>query len=215
MSEQQTSVSLHAFITTCRRNGVDDTIIRDNLLQVGWRKDVIDRALIGNTPIPIPQEKEKGSRWMWDAFEHILLFISLYVLVISVGSVFYTLINYYIAPVTEYYRLYQSLTSMVAAPVAAILVSFPLFVFFFTRVTRRTAQIPEIRSLVVRKLLIYGTLIVAFVTSLVNVTTVLYSVLTGEITMNAVLKMFVVLILAGSVAGYYLIQVKEDATIKD
>lgn len=211
MNEQ---LSLQDFISRCRETGVNDLIIRDNLLQVGWRKDIIDKALAGNIPVPIPQEKEKGSRSMWDAFEHILLFISLYTLVISIGNIFYRLIDIYVPELLNSYSYYSG-TDSFSSPLAAAIVSFPLFLFFFVRIAKRTAQLPAIRNLPVRKQLIYGTLILAFIIALIDIIALIYNVLSGDLTSNSFLKMLVVLTLAGAVAGYYLIQIREDAAIRD
>lgn len=210
---ETTTNPLLEFITQCRSKGVNDLIIRDNLLQVGWRKDIIDKALAGNIPVPIPQEKEKGSRSMWDAFEHILLFISLYTLVISIGNIFYRLIDIYVPDLLRSY--YYSGADSFTSPLAAAIVSFPLFIFFFVRIAKRTAQLPAIRNLPVRKQLIYGTLILAFIISLIDIIALIYNVLSGDLTSNSFLKMLVVLTLAGSVAGYYLVQIREDAAIRD
>lgn len=211
---ETTTNPLLEFITQCRSKGVNDLIIRDNLLQVGWRKDIIDKALAGNIPVPIPQEKEKGSRSMWDAFEHILLFISLYTLVISIGNIFYRLIDIYVPELLHSFYGYSRSDSF-TSPLAAAIVSFPLFIFFFVRIAKRTAQFPAIRNLPVRKQLIYGTLILAFIISLIDIIALIYNVLSGDLTSNSFLKMIVVLTLAGSVAGYYLVQIREDAAIRD
>lgn len=206
---------LQNFIRSCRQAGVNDLVIRDNLLHVGWRKDIVDRALVNGVAIPVPQEKEKGSRSMWDAFEHVLLFISLYTLVISVGSILYILIDRYLPALGTSSYYYQNASSQLSSPVAAVVVSFPLFLFFFTRIAKRTSLNTTIRSLPLRKQLIYLTLVIAFITALIDVTALIYNILTGDLTVNSLLKMLVVLVLAGAVAGYYLIQIKEDAATRD
>lgn len=200
---------LLAYIAKCRKENVLDLITRDNLVHAGWSKEVVDKALGNEIPVPQPEEHEKGSRSMWDAFEHVLLFISLYVFTISVGSVLYTLIDRML-PLSTYSN-YSS--SSITSALAAVIVSFPLFAYLFIRISKRTEQVPTVRTLPVRKFLIYATLVVAFVVALVNLTGLVYNLLSGDLTSNFLLKAVVVLSITATVAVHYLIQIKEDAAV--
>ncbi|OGH39152.1 MAG: hypothetical protein A3B44_01900 [Candidatus Levybacteria bacterium RIFCSPLOWO2_01_FULL_38_21] len=155
---------------------------------------------------------------MWDAFEHILMFISLYVLATSIALTLYFFIDKWFPGVTteSYYRSSSSNDlnlNLLRGYLAALIVSFPLFAFFFLHITKRTMLNPTIRSIKSRKILIYITLVVAFIIMLYNIISTVYNLLSGNITFNFVLHLLITLSVTGIVFVYYLYQVREDRKI--
>jgi predicted neutral ceramidase superfamily lipid hydrolase len=93
---------------------------------------------------------------------------------------------------------------------ASLIVSFPLFAFFFLRITKRTIEDVSIRMLKSRKFLIYLTLVVTFIILIINVITLVYTFIGGNITVNFFLKFLITLIVSGMIFAYYLYEVRED-----
>ncbi len=167
------------------------------------------------TPVASPaSSSSKTTTTMWDAFEHILMFISLYVLATSIALTLYFFVDKWLPAVTsDYYRSYNwenSRLDLLRGYLAALIVSLPLFVFFFLHVTKRTIQNSNMRNIKSRKILIYITLVVAFIIMLFNIISTVYNFLRGNITLNFFLHLVVTLSVTGIIFVYYLFQVKED-----
>jgi hypothetical protein len=196
---------------------VPEDTIKGRLVKEGWGEDVIEQHMYPPTPRPDDHDEDPntnmmfGAPSMWDAFEHILLFISLYVLSISIGLALYFFIDEWFPAITQYsqsdsYWRYNSLRGFIAA----IIVAYPLFSFFFWRVTKRTLQNPGLRTLKSRKALIYLTLIITFIIVVCYVIGTIYAFLSGDLTLNFILHFLVTVLISGIIFGYYLQQVKED-----
>lgn len=213
-----------AYIAKLRTQKVPDTRILEKLLESGWDKNkaqaLLDSSVDDLPPAPSPtfdmevkKSVIKGS--MWDAFEHILLFIGLYVLSISITLTLLMFVDHWftnIDDLSSYSDVWSSQwqNSMLRGYISAMIVSYPVFSFFFYRVTKRTLSNPQLRSLKSRKFLIYFTLVVTFIIMLGYIINAIYSFLNGNITMNFVLRILTILGVSGSIFAYYLYQVRED-----
>ena len=172
-------------------------------------------------PSPVPPAVtsiKSSSTTMWDAFEHILMFISLYVLAISIALTLKLFIDKWIPGVTKsyYYLSYETNLlkyTILRGYLAALIVSFPLFAFFFLNIVKRTMANPSMRNIKTRKILIYLTLIVAFIIMLTSIITTVFNFLNGNITLNFILHIIVIITVTGVVVGYYLYQIREDRKI--
>lgn len=215
------------YIKDAKAQGLDDSKIRENLKNSGWDEQSIENAIAGKatltvpTPPSAPHPQSRGISSIWDAFEHILMFISLYVLYTSLGLTLHYFIDRYL-PQTEYSGYGGFLGEIASGPegyfilrgyLSALIVSTPLFSFFFLRVTKRTAQTPEIRRLQARKTLIYFTLVVTFMVLLFNSISTIYTFLSGNVTINFILHLVVNISLSAIIFAYYLNEVKEDRKI--
>ncbi len=157
-------------------------------------------------------KKTSSGHSMWDAFEHILMFISLYVFVTSFALLIHYLVDKWIPRFAEGRDIsYSSVgSSILRGYLSAILVSYPLFAFFFLHITKRTLINPDLRKIKPRKVLIYLTLIITFAVSLINVISIVYSLLGGNVTANFFAHFFVTFLVSGIIFAYYIYQVKED-----
>lgn len=169
------------------------------------------------TPSPITQvpannvpNSAAGSSTMWDSFEHILMFISLYVLATSMGIILNIFVDKW-APgveISEYYSAINSTT--LRGALAALIVSYPLFAYFFLNVAKRTNDRPAIRHLAARKILTYLTLVITFVIVIGYIISIIYNFISGNVTLNSFLHFFVTVLIAATIFAYYLNEVKED-----
>lgn len=204
--------SLSEYIKICKDNNVSDNVICDNLVDAGWNKKIVNKALAGNIDVPTPPENSKGSHSMWDAFEHILMFISMYIFAFSLGLLLFYFVDKAFPEISEYSYTYDDSSEFIGY-LSALIVSFPLFSFFFVRITKKTITNPNIRNLLIRKLIIYGTLIIAFVTILIQIISLIYNFLDGNIDFNFVLKFLTISSITTVIFTYYLNQIKEDRKI--
>ncbi|OGM28050.1 hypothetical protein A2962_05540 [Candidatus Woesebacteria bacterium RIFCSPLOWO2_01_FULL_39_61] len=153
------------------------------------------------------------SHTMWDAFEHILLFISLYIFTIFLSLLIHYFIDRWIPKSGRSTSSFYGGNTTIRMYLSAIIVSFPIFAYLFLRVTKRTMENPKLRKLKSRKFLIYTTLVVTFLVSLTTVIIIVYNFLGGNISLNFVAHFLTTLVISGTIFAYYLRQVKEDRQI--
>jgi hypothetical protein len=211
---------------------LDPIMVREALQAVGWSKSqvtqaALDAAGLANLPRPEKSDSADGmlggvvsghsAASLWDAFEHILMFISLYVMSGSLAMILHDLIDRYVQSVSRnFYETggYDSVasSSLVLVALSAFIVSFPAFAFLFLRITKRTSLRPETRQLLMRKVFIYLTLIVTFMILLYQVGRAIYNLIGGNLSINFALHFLVSAGITGVIFGYYLYQVQEDRT---
>ncbi|MDQ3098779.1 MAG: DUF5671 domain-containing protein [bacterium] len=212
---------MHAYIQNKRSQGLTDAEIKSKLLSVGWNElqvaqefagedDVPRPAQVGNTPL------EESKTNLWDVFEHVILFISLYVFSISLGLMIHYFIDKYLPATTyEMYGSYDSYQgnwqdTAVTGYASALIVSFPILYFLFRKIAIRTQKNPVLRRGKVRKILIYLTLISTFVILIYKAITTVYTLLNGNITINFLLHLIVTVGIAAVIFAYYFMEVRED-----
>lgn len=216
---------LKDFITSKRELGLTDSEIREKLLNAGWRSEDVDRGLKGEVEDDVPrpdynEEKPKSSGMkdvdQWVAFEHVLMFISLFVFVIATTLLLGEFINKWIPneKTNSAYSYLMSVSSyqqtIVRSYMATIIVSYPLFAFLFLRTTRRIKMNPEEQFLPSRRKLIYVTLVATFLVFFVGVITIIYRMISGDLNLNAVTHLLMRMGISGFIFGYYLIEVRKS-----
>jgi hypothetical protein len=212
------------YIKKSRKNNISDGQIKSALVQNGWSEQMVNEAF-GKNPIPVPvspqvptppsytENKPVSKNGMWDAFEHIIMFISLYVLATSIVLVLQIFVDKWIPDISSYssYSYYDSLQSMlIRGYLASLIVSFPLFSFLFIQITKRTIKNPNIRNLKSRKVFIYTTLVGTFIIMLSNIIFIVYELLNGNVSFNFVLKFAITIAVSAGIFTYYILQIKED-----
>lgn len=214
---------LVSYIKEARKHQIPEIEMKRDLRSAGWLDKDIDTAIRENPLIkpPSPPDGYRGvpsstlssvsSPTMWDAFEHILMFISLYVLAITFALTIHLFIDRWLPGVPEGYRSANNYDiGLLRGYMAALIVSFPLFAFFFLRITGRTFKNPLIRAIAARKFLIYATLVVTFIIVTGSIISIIYTFLNGNVTLNFFMHFLVTAGISSLVFAYYLQQVKED-----
>lgn len=204
---------LEEYIKLAKSKNISETDIISNLGQQGWNQDEIKAYLENSLIVPKPPIPNSTAS-MWDTFEHILLFITLYVLAVSIGLIIHFFIDKYTtnALLSNSYFI-DSTNYLLRGYLASLIVSFPLFAFFFLRLTKKTRNFPVIRQLKSRKSLIYFTLVMTFLIVLFNIISLVYGFLSGNTTQNFILKFLTTVFISGMIFIYYLGQIKEDRKI--
>lgn len=215
----RSQTELEQYIASARAKGTPDDETRRKLLGVGWDDSMVSAALSegAHEGVPLPPgekgQKLAGSLSMWDAFEHILMFISLLVLAVVFGQTLHIFIDKWVPNVAsgDYGDLLRSFHLILLRwYLATLIVVYPLFAFLFLHIYRRTQQNLEIRGLKSRKVLIYLTLTVTFLIMLWKVVNTIFNLLSGNLTSNFTLHLLVTVGISALIFGYYLQQVRED-----
>ena len=163
----------------------------------------------------VPPLTEKES--FWDTFEHVLLFISLYVFATSFTLILHEFINVLVpnstSRVYSYFPENSFSKTLVRGYMASLIVSYPLFSYFLLRVKQRVLKFPQIIHLQSRKRLIYMTLITTFVIVLINIISIVIGLLNGNITWNFILHFLATVSVAGIIFTYLLNEVREERKV--
>lgn len=212
------------YIREARHIRLQDDEIKLNLLDEGWKKDDIEKAfriVDSKQKLSIPKPDyssphitiKKGNVTLWDTFEHILMFISLYVMVFSIIILLNALVDRIVPGVNidgNNFRDHNFSNFSIKISLASLIVSYPLFGFMFLNIAKRSKKNPDIRGIMPRKILNYLTLILTFLTVIVYSIAFLYTLFSGNVTINFVLHFVVTVITSVLIFLYYLNAVKED-----
>jgi hypothetical protein len=196
---------LAAFIEHARGKGMDHATIRMLLLSAGWKERDIARGLTAQAlDIEVPAPPDQGSAR--EAFLHLLAGAALYTS-ISYGLILiFSFINLVWAdPLITTYAQLQSEANREVIPeaMAGLLVAFPLLVWLSSILVREMRIAPEKAGSPVRRWLTYLTLFLAATTIVVDLITLVATLLQGEISIRFLVKVAAVMVVAGAVFIYY------------
>lgn len=152
--------------------------------------------------IQVPERPGSGASAR-DAFFYLLIFSTLAVWTLSLGSLAFTLIDRGLADPLfrgygESFNTYQ-----VATALAALLVAYPLYLLLSRIVVHEAAANPGKLESGVRKWLTYLALVIAASVFMGDLIAALAYLLRGELTSRFLAKSFVVLLLSSGVVWYY------------
>ena len=202
---------LSDFVKSALGRGVPRSDIETVLRNAGWTTDQVRGALAGfaDADFPIPVPRPRPSLDARDAFMYLVLFSTLYVSAYYLGSLLFDVIN----------STFQDPASASSGPdarqsmrwsISSLIVAFPVLVCMSWLVGRDIAADPNKRHSKVRRWLTYLTLFVASSVLIGDVTSLIYSLLGGELTTRFVLKILVVAFIAGTVFWYYLSDIRRE-----
>jgi hypothetical protein len=213
---------LTQFIKQAQMLNLSDADITTSLVKAGWNQKDIDATFAElktltppASPLTVPTLSVPAPvhTSLWDSFEHILLFISLYIMATSLGLVLHTYIDQWFPEFSVYTNHYNNSSyknTFLLMSLASLIVSFPLFAFFFLDIHKRTLKNTGIRRNTSRKVLIYLTLVVTFIVMLMSLISLVFGLLNGNVNLNFLCKFLVTVAISSLIFGYYLTQVKED-----
>jgi hypothetical protein len=203
--------NLSDFVAHARKKGMDHATIRMLLLSNGWKEKDVAEALTAETldmPVPVPPDRG-GAR---EAFLHLLNFAAFYTAIIAVTVLYFTYINrLFPDPALDpSYRYDTPDFSGIRWSLASVIVAFPLFLWISRILLREMRAVPEKASSIIRRWLTYLTLFLAAITIMVDGMTLIYNLLEGELSIRFLLKVFVVLALAGLTFTYYFLSLQRS-----
>ena len=142
-----------------------------------------------------------------DFFVYVLVFATMYASVISLIGLWWQYINHsfpdplsYVSPGFEALRV----------PMAALIVLAPVFLFLSRLINREIAENPIRKELRIYRWLVYLTLFASSVTVIIDLISLIYNFLGGDLTGRFLLKVIVVLIVALGVFWYNLWHLRAD-----
>ena len=137
-----------------------------------------------------------------DVFMHLLAIVALYASVISFITLLWQFINAWIPDPLTYNTQFTS--QKVQWSSSVLLVMYPVYVLMTWLINKDFFKNPSKRDLSIRKWLVYLTLFISALTVIIDLITLIYNFLGGDLTLQFFFKILAVLITAASVFGYYL-----------
>jgi len=144
-----------------------------------------------------------------DVFLHLLAIVALYWSSISFTTLLWQFINYFFQNNLDSFY-YESFAGYVRFAVSSLFIVFPVFILVSWFLNKIYKTESEVRESKIRKWLIYFTLFVASLVIIGDLITVVNYFLGGEIAIKFVLKSLVIFLVAGTVFGYYLDDVRRS-----
>jgi hypothetical protein len=202
---------LEAFVKEALLRGLARPDIEQAMLQAGWTTDQAKSALgaFADVPFAVPVPRPRPSLSAAETFQYLLMFSTLYLSAYHLGSLFFDFINKAYPDPTNQFEEQWSMDSM-RWSTASLVIAFPIFLFIAHRFQSAIARDPIKRLSPVRRWLTYLTLFVAASILIGDLTTLVYNVLGGELTIRFVLKVVTVGAIASTIFGYYLGHVRQE-----
>ena len=202
---------LSRFLKEGLERGLPRKELEGVLLQTGWPPEQVKGALAAyaevDFPLAVPVPKPYLSAR--EAFVYLVLFTTLYVSAFSLGSLVFELINQAFPDPGTFIPAAATRAS-IRWSISLLLVTFPVFAFVQLRTDRALEADPTRGLSEVRRWLTYLTLFVASAFLIGDVTSVVYRVLSGEITTRFILKVLTIAVIAGSVLWHLTRGVREE-----
>ncbi len=218
-------VSLSVYIQEKVRLGASKQIIMEQLTAVGWSEDEVHEAYaqaLLSMGVPSPRKGEKdvyGKRsGAIEVVVNLFSFILLGVITSGLLILYFDIIEYFfpdaLTRANGYYYT-SSTSSSTHYAIAALCIGFPLLVFALRMWFRRFREEESVSESGITKWVTYIVLLVASVTIVADLITVLYTFLQGELSPRFFLKGLVVLSVAGGIFGFYFLERKKIQFRKD
>jgi len=137
-----------------------------------------------------------------DVFLHLLNIFTFYLGVISFITLYIQYISTLFPDSLNFY--YTGMANAVRLSTSILVIAIPVYILTSWLIGKGLASSHEKPELKLRKWLIYFTLFISAVTIIVDLIMFVFSFLSGELTIQFFLKVFVVLLVAGAVFGYYI-----------
>ncbi len=182
------------------------------LLAAGWSEEQIRGVLDGwaDVDFPLPVPRPRASLSAREAFVYLLLFSTLYFFSWNLGSLLFKLIEHALPDAADARWQVLQLGPSIRWSISALVIAFPLFAFLSHRVSLDVVRNPIKRLSPVRRWLTYLTLFVAASVLVGDLTTLVYNVLGGELSLRFGLKVLAVAVIAGTVFGWYLWDLRRE-----
>ncbi len=201
------TTDINQWVKEALTEGASRDGIMEVLLEAGWRKDEIQNALdqFLDIPFTIPVPRRKPYLSAREAFMYLLLFLTLYISAVSVGTLLFQYANLWLPdPVQDRYQYEDAFRSTIRWATASLVIAFPLYLWISRMLTMAIANDPQKRGSKIRKWLTYITLFIAAAVIIVDLITLLFNFLGGELTLRFAIKVATVGAIAGAIFGYYL-----------
>lgn len=197
---------LQSFVKEGLEKGISRAKLANALGSAGWPEDEVKTALeaYADVDFPIAVPKRKPYLSAREAFMYLVMFLTLYISAISLGTNLFQFVNRALPDTVEFAYAYDGTTSVIRSATAALIITFPVFYWMSKTLRQAIVRDPEKRASKVRKWLTYITLFIAAGVIIGDLITLVTFFLSGEITLRFMLKVLIILGVSGSIFGYYL-----------
>lgn len=216
MENENKDQELANYIARCLEEKIPHDEIKKQLQAVGWSEDEADfvysKGLV-KAGVPTPDKNNKKSFSKKSTAVEIVInlfsFILLGILAVSLGILFYQVINHNFPDNLRNYYGYYSTSGTIHYAIAALIISFPLYFlsmrFWFLRFREDEGRAESSLT----KWITYLVLLVAAVTVVGDLIAVIFDMLQGEITARFFLKSLTIFGIAGGIFGFYFLERKK------
>jgi hypothetical protein len=202
---------LITFVKEALGRGVPRAEVEHVLRRAGWSAEQVAGAMLAfadvDFPIAVPRPRVHVSAR--EAFMYVVMFTTLYVSAWSLGSLVFEFIDRaFPDPAMQRYPEFS--LAAIRWNLSSLVVAFPVFLYVGSLVARSIRRDPTKRASNIRRNLTYITLFVASCMLLGDVTTLIYNLLGGELTVRFVLKALTVAVIAEVAFAYYVTELRHD-----
>lgn len=202
---------LELFVRDALLKGALRDSIEAALTSAGWTpeqtRDALNAYAESDFSVPVPKPRPYLSAR--EAFLYLLLFATLYLSAYHLGSLLFDFINRAFPDAANPQNA-RNITQSMRWSVASLVIAFPVFLFVARYLGNDLARNPVKRLSAVRRWLTYLTLFVAAAVLIGDLITLVYNLLGGELSARFVLKVMVVGLIAGTIFGYYLRDLRRE-----
>lgn len=206
------NADLQTFVREALGRGIPRPAVAQKLREAGWRAEEIESALAAwaETEFPVPVPKPRPYLSAREAFLYLVLFATLYTTAFNTGAVLFALLDRWLPDPGDRWENARRIAEAVRGGTAGLLIAFPIFLLLSAGIGRSVSRDPEKRGSKVRKWLTYVTLFVAAMVLIGGLTFLVSRLLSGEIATRVLLKVLVVLAIAGITFSHYLGELRRD-----
>jgi len=206
---------LVSFVREALSRKVPRPEIEQVLLRGGWTREQTRAALDAfvDTEFPLPVPRARPYLSAREAFQYLVLFATLYTSAYYLGDLVFDFINLAFPDPSRpegRYVYEEYARGSIRWSVSALIVAFPVFLYTSWLTNRAIERDPVKRASKIRRWLTYVTLFIAATALIGDVTTLVYNLLGGELTVRFVLKVVTVALIAGTAFTYYLRDLRVD-----
>lgn len=146
-----------------------------------------------------------------DVFMYLLVVVVLTMSAVSLGALLFDFVNIYLPDPVRAVCAYDGCTGAVNTEVAVLLVAFPVLVWAWRFIRRDVQADPTKSGLWVRRWMLYLTLFVSGLTTIIDLISLINGWLNGELTLQFFLKVLVVLGIAVAIFSYFLRELRQES----
>ena len=206
------SPELEQFVRDALMRGHDREQVTAALLAAGWSTEQIRGVLDGwaEVDFALPVPRPRASLSAREAFLYLVLFSTLYFFAWNLGSLLFALLEHALPDPADAQWQVVRLTGSIRWSISALVIAFPVFAFIARHLAHDVAKHPIKRLSPIRRWLTYLTLFVAAAVLIGDLTTLVFNLLGGDLSLRFVLKVAVVAAIAGTVFGHYLRDLRRE-----
>lgn len=208
---------LTSYVAERLRSGVTPDAVKQHLLLVGWSEEEAGAAVVSGlvaSGVPTPENRTHSGRGTLSSTVEVVLnffsFILLGTVATALGILYYQIIGkYFPDPLTLGYGSLDYSSGAIHYAIATLIIAFPLYVVTVRLWFRRFRENEEKVESKLTKWLTYLVLLVTAVTIVGDLIASVFYFLQGELSGRFVLKALTILVIAGIIFGFYVLERKK------